>query len=314
LSTVPGFDIEKAREYVLNYEPLEIRDFAKLLFYRDIEGVSIKDSSFLRHQNELLPHLDYGLNTWIKKNQKRTFISFQEVMAFFGYLGLNGTEIPKLVKAIDHTFAQYPRRDGAFIATSGKINKCANTAFLRAALALGFAEDERVKQACAEYLTQNLDQMGACHVRTDNKPCGYVMVKSLRWLNEYPKNWRNKEYHMAVKNIRDYLLGFNLSAADYPRRRPEPNPNWFKFGYFRSYQSSIFEAAEALALSGVKSHPQFQKALEVIGSTLLDNVTWKPQYVKTHWPVLLEIKQRGKFQGSPWLTLRGLRIANALKH
>ncbi len=33
-SAISGFDTEKAKEYILNYEPPEIRDFAKLLFYR----------------------------------------------------------------------------------------------------------------------------------------------------------------------------------------------------------------------------------------------------------------------------------------
>jgi hypothetical protein len=131
-------------------------------------------------------------------------------------------------------------------------------------------------------------------------------------LNEYPHNWRNNTYHKAVSNIQDYLLSYRLSTADYPRRRPEPNKNWFKFGYFRSFQSSIFEAAEALVLSGIKDHPELKKTFEVLGSQCINEVTWKPQYFQKAWPLPLETKELGTAYGSPWLTLRGLRIASAL--
>ena len=308
---IPHFDSVKAKEYLRNYDVEDIHEFVKLLYLRDVQGVPISDSSFLEQQHELIPCLKTGLGSWIEKNKKRTFISFQEVVGFFGNLGLNGSKIPQLVDAVDFAFANYPRRDGAFIASSGKINKCANTVFLRAVLALGFAERDDVKQACKEYLSSNLNREGGCHVRTDGNPCGYVMVRTLRWLNEFPRDWRNKEYMTMVKNIQNYLLAYDLSTADFPRRYPEPNKNWMKFGYFRSYQSSIFEAAEALVLSGVHSHPFLQKTLDVIGSRCINEVTWKPEYIKKHWPLKILPSQRGKQIGSPWLTLRGLRITQS---
>ncbi|MFX0167890.1 MAG: hypothetical protein ACFE89_00920 [Candidatus Hodarchaeota archaeon] len=305
---IPSFNPELAVEYVTEYEEPIIHDFAQLLYLRDIQKLPITDSGFLRQQRRLLPHLEYALGPWIEKHRKRTFLAFQEVMGFFGNLGLNGTKIPELVNAVNHAFSTYKRQDGAFIASSGKINKCGNTVFLRAVLALGFAEDPRVKLACEEYLEANLNREGDCHVRTDGKPCAYVMVRTLRWLNEFPSQWRGKQYKTAVKNVQDYLLAHDLSTANFPRRYPEPNPNWMKFGYFRSYQSSIFEAAESLVLSGIKNHPVLTKTLAMIGSRCLNEVTWKPQYIRKHWPLTLLPPQRGKKAGSPWLTLRGLRI------
>lgn len=306
--TIPTFDPVKAKEYLENYEVEGIHKFVKLLYLRDINGVPISDPAFLQQQGKLLPYLEKGLGPWIERNRKRTFIHFQEVIGFFGNLGLNGTKIPQLVNAVDHAFANYKRRDGAFIASSGKINKCANMVFLRAVLALGFAERDDVQQVCKEYLTFNLNREGECHVRTDGNPCAYVMVRTLRWLNEFPKEWRDKDYQTAVKNIQDYILAYDVSTADFPRRYPKPNKNWMKFGYFRSYQSSVFEAAEALVLSGVYSHPVLQRTLDVIGSRCINEVTWKPQYIKKHWPLKILPPQRGKQAGSPWLTLRGLRI------
>jgi hypothetical protein len=307
---IPGFNPNLAIKYVTTYDVPIIEDFVKLLYKRDIQKCSITEPEFLHQQEQLLPRLGYALGTWIEKNKKRTFLSFQEVIGFFGNLGLNGTQIPEIVDAIDHAFTTYKRQDGAFIASSGKINRCANTVFLRALLALGFEKDPRVRQACEEYLDASLNHEGDCHVRTDGNPCAYVMVRTLRWLNEFPSQWRGKQYNTSVKNIQNYLLSYDLSTADYPRRNPQPNYNWTKFGYFRSYQSSIFEAAETLVLSGIVKHSVLTKTLEVIGARCINEVTWKPQYVKKHWPISLLPAQRGKNIGSPWLTLRGLRIMN----
>ena len=146
--TIAKFSPDQAEEYISNYEYPIISGFVKLLYLRDIQKVSITDSDFLEKQEKLLPHLKNALGPWIEKNRQRTFISFQEVISFFGYLGLNGTNIPQLVNAVNHPFLNYKRDDGAFLASSGKINKCANMRFLRAVLALGFAQEDFVKQAC----------------------------------------------------------------------------------------------------------------------------------------------------------------------
>ncbi|MHA2405462.1 MAG: hypothetical protein ACXADB_04435 [Candidatus Hermodarchaeia archaeon] len=308
---LPNFNPEKAEDYVRNYDVPTITEFVKLLYLRDIQGVSISESEFLQQQKKVLPILNKGMSPWIEKNRRRTFLSFQEVMAFFGYLGLNGTQIPELVDAVNHAFTTYKRQGGAFIASSGKVNNCGNTNFLRAVLTLGFAEDSRVEQACEEYLDFIFGREGECHVRTDGNPCGYVMVRTLRWLNEYPDTWQDKRYRTAVKNIQKYLLSHDLSTADFPRRNPEPNKNWFKYGYFRSYQSSIFEAAEALVQSGVTKHPVLERTLGVIGSACINGTTWKPRYIQKHWPITILPPQRGQQVGSPWLSLRGLRIVKA---
>lgn len=306
---ISNFNPEKARTFVLEYEDPMVREWVTLLYHRDIENLSISDPAFLAQQKKLLPQLQTGLTTWLEKNKKRLY-AFCEVIAYFGYLGLNGTKIPQLVNAIESAFTTFPRKDGAFTNKAGQKRKCPNTAFLRGALALGFSPHSQVKDACLEYLTDIKGAEGACEVRTDGNPCAYVLIKTLRMLNDFPHNWRNRKYHEAVSNIQNYLLSYNLSTADYPRRRPAPNKNWFKYGYFRSYQSSIFEAAEALVLSGVKDHPELEKALEAIGSACINEVTWTPKYIQKAWPLPLETKELGKVYGSPWLTLRGLRITN----
>ncbi|MFX1474613.1 MAG: hypothetical protein ACFFCO_03915 [Promethearchaeota archaeon] len=303
---IPGFDPARAKAFVLEYPDPKVRDFVTLLYLRDIEGLDIADSVFLAQQEKLLPHLE-GTWRWLAQNSRRIY-ALGEAVAFFGYLGLNGTLIPQLVETIDFTFRALPQDDGVFNASGGRKPKCANTAFLNGVLALGFTEHPAVKTACFDYLSFIEGAEGECPVRTDETPCAYVMVKTLHWLNKFPTNWRTSQYQRVLENVQNFLLFYNLSEADFPRSRPRPNTNWFKFGYFRSFQASIFEAAEALAVSGVKRHPELSKTLRVIGDRCVDGVTWKPQYIRKVWPLQLETRQRGKGTGSPWLTLRGLRI------
>lgn len=88
--TIPNFNLIKADAYIKNYDIEELNEFVKLLYLRDIQGVSISDSVFLRQQKKLLPHLETGLGPWIERIKKRTFISFQEVVGFLGTWDLTG--------------------------------------------------------------------------------------------------------------------------------------------------------------------------------------------------------------------------------
>jgi hypothetical protein len=306
---IPGFDPALAKAFVLEYKDSKVRDFVTLLYLRDIEGLEISDSAFLTQQEKVLPHLDAAWR-WLARNSRRIY-ALGEAIAFFGYLGLNGTIIPQLGEAIEFAFRALPRDDGIFTSSGGRRPKCANIAFLKGALALGFTENPDVKAACFDYLRFIEGVEGECTVRTDETPCAYVIVKTLLWLNKFPRAWRTSQYRRVVKNLQNFLLFYDLSEADFPRSRARPNKNWFKFGYFRSFQASIFEAAEALVVSGVKNHPELSKTLQVIGDRCIDGVTWKPQYVRKVWPLQLETRQRGKGTGSPWLTLRGLRITKS---
>ena len=303
---IPGFDPVRAKDFVLEYKNPTVRDFVTLRYLRDIKDLDISDPDFLEQQDKLMLHLEAAWH-WLARSSRRIY-ALGEAVAFFGYLGLNGTLIPQLSEAVDFAFRALPRDDGIFTSSGGRRPKCANIAFLNGALELGFSEHPEVKPACFDYLQFIEGAEGDCTVRTDETPCAYIMVKTLHWLNKFPTNWRTSQYRRVVKNIQNFLLFYDLSEADFPRSRARPNKNWFKFGYFRSFQASIFEAAEALAVSGVKSHPELSKTLQVIGDRCIDGVTWKPQYIRKAWPLQLETRQRGKGTGSPWLTLRGLRI------
>ena len=308
---IPNFDIEKAKQYVWNYPVEFVQDFARLLYLRDINGMSISDPKFLAHQDKLIPQLSYALDTWLELNSHRIFV-LSESLSYFAYLGLNGTVIPQIDDNIDEAFEKLPRDEHGFTSSGGKKMKCANTIFLASALKLGFADHPEMDEACSEWLEHVENNEGECPIRIDGSQCAYVLVKTLNLLNLFPQKWRRSRYKRVLKNIQDYLLAYDISQADFPRTSPNPNENWMRFGYFRAFQSSIFEAAEALAVSGVKDHRELHETIQVIGNMCVDGVTWKATYDRKSWPLKMEILKKVDTPGSPWLTLRGLRTALAL--
>ncbi len=288
-----------------------VQEFVRLLYMRDINGMSISDPDFLAHQETLLPKLSYALGTWFELNSHRIFI-LSESLSYFAYLGLNGTVIPQIDDNIDEAFANLPRDEYGFTSSGRRKVKCSNTIFLSSALKLGFAEHPEMEEACAEYIEGIEGEEGECSIRTDDTPCPYVLVKTLIMLNLYPQKWRDRRYKRVVNNIQEYLLSFDISQADFARALSRPNENWMRFGFFRSFQSSIFEAAEALAVSGVKDHRELRETIQVIGDLCVEGVTWKAKYDRKSWPLKLEILKKVETKGSPWLSLRGLRTARAL--
>jgi hypothetical protein len=61
--------------------------------------------------------------------------------------------------------------------------------------------------------------------------------------------------------------------------------------------------------SGVTHPPELQRTLDVVGDKCLDGVIWQPDYHRCEWPIRLEANVP-----RPFLSLRGLRIAQALEH
>jgi hypothetical protein len=232
--------------------------------------------------------------------------STPHVLVFFGYLGLNGAIIPQIAKAVDYCMDSLNRdKNGLFVRIGyPEAAECESAMFLRALLRLGFMGQKDVRDVCMAYLGFLYGREGLhCmhHKHLKGNPCIWVLIKDLMLLNEFPQEWRSNDYRQIVKNIQRSLLTRNLSGEDWFGR------NWLKFGYFRNQYSSLFEGVEALTMSRIKNHPELKKALQVIGLRCIDNATWKAEFVQNQWPMLLETRQP-----SPWLSLRGLRIIQAL--
>ncbi len=319
---IPGFDELEALDFVVQ----DVSPFVHLLYMRDIAGVSVDSGAFLEQQrvalsaagfeNLLSKQLPSG--GWLPPDEESAFGPVHRstgwLLIYFGYLGFNGTEMPAIQDAVAYAFRHlYDHERGLFLSTGRRypgFAPCESAMLLRALLRLGFQDDPSVREACDHHLEAIHGREGACRHKRGGYPCAWGMTKSLRMLNAFPADWRTPAYARTVETIQAYLLSPHLAQGDFPRSRNSfiDHPrHWTSLGYFRSYQSDRFEASEALVESGVTDDPELQRTLDVVGDKCLDGVTWQPDYHRGEWPIRLEANLP-----SPFLSLRGLRIAQAL--
>lgn len=318
MTQIPNFNAEKAADFILNNK----EQFAKLSYKRDIEGLSLESSQFLSLQEEILAtkkmtnlmskQLETG--AWQPPEKDDVYGPLQKstiwTLILLGNVGLNGSVLPNIEKATDYLFeTQYNKEEQYFLNTHPKWNKpmqCANATILRAFLRLGLDSRADVKAACFAHLESIHNKEGECSYKKGGFKCAWGLIKDLLFFNEWPEDWRVKEYSESVKSCQDYLLSYNLSKAEYPRKGDKKNYKWFALSYFRSYHSDYFEAVEALVRSGIKNHPVVNTALEAVGGKCINEQTWLAEPIST-W--LASFEKKG--QPSPWLSLRGLRINKA---
>ncbi len=315
MTQIPNFNVEKASDFILNHN----EQFAKLSFKRDIEGLSIDSSQFLSLQEEILVTKkmsnligkQFDTGAWQPPEKDVVYGPLQKstlwTLVLLGDMGLNGSVLSNIEKAVDYLFeTQYNKEAQYFLNTNPKWNKpmqCSNAAILRALLRLGFDSRVDVKAACISHFESIYNKEGKCSYKKGDFKCAWGLIKDLLFLNEWPEDWRTKEFSGCVEACQDYLLSYDLSKADYPRKGEKKNYKWFAFSYFRSYHSDYFEAVEALVRSGIKDYPVIKSALEAIGAKCIDEQTWLAEPI-SNW--LASFEKKGK--PSPWLSLRGLRI------
>lgn len=240
--SIPNFDFVKAERFVTNFADSVVLEFARLLYLRDVEGLPISHSAFLRQQEKVLGNLGNVMARQLETGgwqrveediKMHKFVSTFQILIFFGYLGLNGTAIPEISKAVDYCFSHLNRdKNGLFVRVGYPEGaECENAMFLRALLKLGFAEQKPVYDICMTFLDFIYGREGMhCthHRHLKGNPCIWVLIKNLMMLNEFPQQWCNNTYRQVVENIQKSLLASNLSGEDWFGR------NWLKFGYFRS--------------------------------------------------------------------------------
>ncbi|MFQ6125935.1 MAG: hypothetical protein ACE5R6_15210 [Candidatus Heimdallarchaeota archaeon] len=316
--SIPNFSPDKSKEFIKHINS----PFVNLLFQRDIERLPISDLAFLDQQEHLLSEDEFTnlfarqLDTggWLSLSEDRVYNPMYQStiwhLIYLGYLGLNGTVIPHLTKAVNYCFRNFYDQDEQIFPSVNRrysgFLQCVNAMLLRSLLKMGFADQEEVHEASLAHLDRIHGEEGYCRYKKGGFRCGWGLIKDLLFLNEFPSSWRNKKFSESVKTSQDYLLSYNLSEAKLPRAKLQISRHWLTYAYFRSYHSDIFEAAEALVLTGVKNHRELTKTLKVIGSHCLNRATWKSEYYQPKWPFKLERRAP-----SPWLTLRGLRITGA---
>ncbi len=196
------------------------------------------------------------------------------------------------------------------VSPSGAIY-CLNGNLIWALIALGYANDERVQRAVAWLTSAILNRNFVpgisgpnfeCRIN-NHLPCAWGAVKALRALASLPASLQSAQVKRAIKQSAEFLLGYDVAQADYPRRSTI-SQNWFRFGFPLSYTSDVLETTLALSAAGYARDPRLQNARAFIESKRGADGRWLLGYTLNSrtWK---NIEACGK--PSKWITLRALR-------
>jgi hypothetical protein len=166
------------------------------------------------------------------------------------------------------------------------------------------------KTAPLRYYSGKCGPVFACGAN-DKKSCAWGAVCVMQAFSRYPGNKRTPLIEKAIKTGVDFLFSTDPAKADYPSGySPKPSGNWWKFGFPNFYVGDILGIADALVRLGYGKDPRLANALQLIRDKQDSRGRWLMEYSYTGktWVDFGPKKQPNK-----WVTLRALRVLNAVK-
>lgn len=212
----------------------------------------------------------------------------------------------------------------------------------RALARLGFAKEERIARAvdyvAATYREQGYVGCTYLHDYTLNGYCHMLAPKVLLFLAEVPKGaWpdgtaelreacvealASKEVHRCLpaefkefqatvwsKPRKEMAAAREAFVAEHEPFHYGDKPGWLRFGYPLSYNSDALEALWSLAAVGERRRPEFEAAIAVVEGAADEQMRWTLRN-SFNGKMLADIEKKG--EPSKWLTLRALRVLDAL--
>lgn len=165
------------------------------------------------------------------------------------------------------------------------------------------------KKAEVRYYSGNCGPGFACGA--NNKlPCAWGAVAVMLAFSRLPAAKRTPLIDKAIKTGVDFLFSTDPANADYPSGYTgKPSGNWWKFGFPNFYVADILQIVDALVFLGYGKDPRLANALQLISDKRDNQGRW-----------LLEYDYSGKTwvdfglkkQPNKWVTLRALRVLNAV--
>jgi hypothetical protein len=165
------------------------------------------------------------------------------------------------------------------------------------------------KKALVRYYAGKCGPIFACG--SNNKlPCAWGAVKVMLAFSKLPDGKRTDLIDRAINAGVEFLLGKDPAKADYPCGfSSKPSGNWWKFGFPVFYVTDLLQNVEALVGLGYGSDTRLDNALSIIRDKQDALGRWMMEYDysgKT-WGDFGPKKQPNK-----WVTLRALRVLNAV--
>ncbi len=169
------------------------------------------------------------------------------------------------------------------------------------------------KKAPLRYYAGKCGPVFACS-GTYQKPCAWGAVDVMLAFGKLPAEKRTLLINKAIKTGMDFLFSVDPATAEYPLGFPakpggKPSGNWWKFGFPNFYVSDILQIAEALVRLGYGQDPRLANALQLIRDKQDSQGRWLLEYDYTGktW-----VNFGPKKQPNKWVTLRALRVLNAV--
>lgn len=165
------------------------------------------------------------------------------------------------------------------------------------------------KKAPLRYYAGKCGPVFACG-SNDKKSCAWGAASVMQAFSKYPREKRTSLIDKAIETGVDFLFSTDPAKADYPSGySPRPSGNWWKFGFPNFYVTDILQIVEALVQLGYGKDPRLANALKLIRDKQDSRGRWLLEYDYTGktW-----INFGAKKQPNKWVTLRALRVLNAV--
>ncbi|MDD5338873.1 MAG: nitrogen fixation protein NifH [Dehalococcoidales bacterium] len=165
------------------------------------------------------------------------------------------------------------------------------------------------KKATLRYYSGNCGPFFACGAN-DKHSCAWGAVAVMQAFSKLPVTKRTPLIERAIKIGVDFFFSIDPATADYPHGyAPKTSGNWWKFGFPNFYVADVLGIAEPLVRLGYGKDPRLSNTLKLIREKQDGQGRWFMEYDYTGktW-----VDFGSKKQPNKWVTLRALRVLNAM--
>ncbi len=246
-------------------------------------------------------------------------------LVFLDQLGADGAD-PRIRRGCTYLLEHTSAPGGGFGWSGGvkrpadsTVAHCLNGNLLRALLAFGWLDDERVQRSLAWqaasitgegeirwYRSATSGPGFECAVN-EHLPCGWGAAKAVLALARVPTEARTPKIERALDAGVEFLLSVDPATAMYPMGwgNIKPNASWWKLGFPSGYVADVLQVMEAVAEAGAAGDPRLAPAIEWLLGRQDAEGRWKNRY-DYRGKMNIDIDTGG--QPSRWVTLRACRV------
>jgi hypothetical protein len=200
--------------------------------------------------------------------------------------------------------------------SDGSVAHCLTGHLLRAFIAFGFLDDERIRRAITWeagaitgvgherwYAGATSGPGFGCGINGGN-PCGWGAAKAVRALAAIPPRRRTRAVRAAIAAGTEFLLSVDPATGEYPTAT-RVSAHWFKLGFPSGYVADALEVGEALAELGAARDRRLAGLVElVLGKQDRDGRLRNERDYKGRLWTAVDTPGRP----SKWVTLRAARF------